>query len=299
MKKTTYILWFFTTILACQQPHKSTKTTPYNMLITTHHDIPVEALATELISKIEAKGFKIIADINHAAAAKKVAIALRPTRTLIFGKPLGGTKLMQQNQTIGLDLPLKILIWEDSSGKTNCSYFNASTLTSRYGVSEPKTVIEAINQTLASVTDATNTTDFSKQVVANITDKLISKKSPYSVDSTFARLKTIIEAKNLSIMAEIPHDIAASSVGLKLRPTRTLVFGNPKIGSLLMQSNPEIGLDLPLKLLVHETAQGEVFISYFNASFLANRYRIKDKEAVVNKVNSALNGISNTAITTE
>lgn len=264
------------------------------MLITLTKETSVQqALAVELISKIEAKGFKVIADVNHSVAAEKVGMQLRPTRTLIFGNPLGGTKLMQQDQFIGLDLPLKILIWESEDGNSNLSYFDGSTLTSRYGITEPKMVINKINTALASFT---GNTDVTNKTTSNIKNELISKKSSYNSDTTFTRLKDIVSSKGLTIMAEVPHDKAAASVGLKLQPTRTLIFGNPKIGTLLMQSDQKIGLDLPLKILVHETDNGDVFVSYYNATFLANRYQITDKDEVINKINGALNGITDAVI---
>lgn len=291
MKPLHYLLFVF--VLSCNTSQKTTNINIQNMLITVTKDASVDVLAAELKSTIEAKGFKIIADVNHSAGAAKVDMQLRATRTLIFGNPLGGTKLMQQNQTIGLDLPLKILIWEDENGHSNLSYFDGSTLTSRYGITQPEAVINKVNGALASFTGNAETTN---QTTANIKSELISKQSNHSADSTFARLKDIVSSKGLTIMAEVPHDKAAISVDLDLRPTRTLIFGNPKIGTLLMQSNQEIGLDLPLKILVHETEKGDVFVSYFNANFLANRYSITDKDEVIAKVNGALNGITDAVI---
>ncbi|AXT20932.1 DUF302 domain-containing protein [Flavobacteriaceae bacterium AU392] len=293
MKQSHAILFFSLLIFACKPSNKTTNTNINNMSITLTKETPVEVLATELISKIETKGFKVVADVNHSEAAAKVGMQLRPTRTLIFGNPLGGTKLMQQDQFIGLDLPLKILIWENEDGNSNLSYFDGSTLTCRYGITEPEMVINKINIALASFTE---NTDVTGKTTSNIKNELISKKSSYNIDTTFTRLKDIVSSKGLIIMAEVPHDKAAASVDLKLQPTRTLIFGNPKIGTLLMQSNQKIGLDLPLKILVHETDNGEVFVSYYNATFLANRYQITDKDEVVNKVNGALNGITDAVI---
>jgi len=293
MKQLYYFLFLCVFVCSCNTPNKTNTINIKNMLITVTKDASVDVLAKELISKIEAKGFKIIADINHSAGAEKVGMQLRTTRTLIFGNPLGGTKLMQQDQAIGLDLPLKILIWEDDNGQSNLSYFNGSTLTSRYSISQPEMVINKVNNALAGFTGNTETAN---KTTSDIKSELISKKSNHSADSTFSRLKDIVLSKGLTIMAEVPHDKAAASVDLVLRPTRTLIFGNPKIGTLLMQSNQEIGLDLPLKILVHETSDGDIFVSYFDATFLANRYSITGKDDVIIKVNGALNGITDAVI---
>ena len=290
----------FSTILAliasgCNtKTQKKMHTVDTNQLITINKEASVEELASELTQKIEAKGFKVLADVNHTAGAEKVGLSLRPTRTLIFGNPLGGTKLMQQDQRIGLDLPLKIVIWEDENAEVKLSYFNGRTLTERYGISEPQAVIEKVNEALSGFTGTPNEVQTSS--TENIKNHLISKKSTHNADTTFARLKEIVASKGLTIMAEVPHDKAAASVDLDLRPTRLLVFGNPKVGTLLMQSDQKIGLDLPLKILVYEDENGAVYVSYFDATFLTSRYRINDKSEVVTKVNGALDGITNAVI---
>ena len=286
------VFLILTTTLACQNSKQNTSNNKEKMSKTTSNSINVDSLATQLISKVKSKGFKVIADVDHAVGAAKVDLQLRPTRTLIFGNPLGGTKLMQQDQTIGIDLPLKILIWEDENGASNLSYFNGSELTSRYGITEPQAVIEKVNGALADFTGVTKTNLETK----NIKDRLITKQSEFDADATFLRLKETVTSKGLTIMAEVSHDKAAASVDLELRPTRLLIFGNPKVGTLLMQSNQEIGLDLPLKVLVHENENGDVFVSYFDATFLAERHNTTDKAEVITKVNGALNGITDVVI---
>ena len=261
--------------------------------ITISKEKSVSQLADSLIPQLKEKGFKIIANIDHALAAKKAGLELRPTRTIIFGNPKGGTLLMQQDQRIGLDLPLKILLWEDEAGDTQISYYNATTLTSRYGIVEPQAVISKVNGALAGFTGNTNIEGAS---VAAITEQLITKESPHTADETFEKLQQVVTSKGLYTMAIVPHDKAAASVDLELRPTRVLIFGNPKVGTLLMQSNQSMGIDLPLKVLVYEDENGKVYVSYFDATFLTNRHGITDKSEVVQKVNAALDGITNTVI---
>ncbi len=71
---------------------------------------------------LSAKNIRLFAKIDHAAGAHQLGLTLRPTIVLLFGNPQAGTPLMQSRQTIGIDLPLKILVWEDESGKTQVSY---------------------------------------------------------------------------------------------------------------------------------------------------------------------------------
>ncbi|MEP0264234.1 DUF302 domain-containing protein [Dokdonia sp.] len=281
--------------MSCTQNQSKTTTTPMRTseFITVAKEKTVSQLADTLIPQLKEKGFKIMANIDHSIAATKAGLELRPTRTIIFGNPKGGTLLMQQDQRIGLDLPLKLLIWEDAAGDTQISYYNGTTLTSRYGITEPQAVIGKINGALAGFTENTTVEGAS---VASINDQLITKKSPHTADETFTKLQEVVTSKGLHVMAIVPHDKGAASVDLELRPTRVLIFGNPKVGTLFMQSNQSIGIDLPLKVLVHEDENGAVFVSYLDASFLAERHGITDKAEVVQKVNGALDGITNAVI---
>ena len=298
MKNGIYFLILSLCILSCTQNQQKTNTTTLPVMrtsefITVTNEKTVSQLSDTLISQLKEKGFKIIATIDHAIAAQVAGLELRPTQTIIFGNPKGGTLLMQQDQRIGLDLPLKIMIWEDEAGDTQVSYYNATTLTSRYSIKEPAAVIAKVNGALAGFT---GNKEIEGASVVAITDQLITKKSPYTADQTFTKLEEVVASKGLNTMAIVPHDKAAASVDLELRPTRVLIFGNPKVGTLLMQSNQSIGIDLPLKILVHEDENGEVFISYYDAAFLTKRHGITDKEDVVQKVNGALNGITDAVI---
>jgi uncharacterized protein (DUF302 family) len=88
-----------------------------------------------LEAQVRAKGLTVFARIDHAAGAEAVGMSLPPTAVLIFGNARGGTPLMQANQLIGIDLPLKVLVWQDSLGKTRLSYLDPTLLASRYGLS--------------------------------------------------------------------------------------------------------------------------------------------------------------------
>jgi uncharacterized protein (DUF302 family) len=89
-----------------------------------------------LMSALDAKGITVFARIDHAAGAASVGTALRPTTVVIFGNPAAGTPLMQSDQRIGLDLPLKALVWEDANGQTWLTYSNPAWLVERYGLGD-------------------------------------------------------------------------------------------------------------------------------------------------------------------
>ena len=87
-----------------------------------------------LAAEITARGMTIFARVDHAAGAADAGLSLRPTELLIFGNAKGGTPLMQSDQTIGIDLPLKALVWQDASGRTWLSYNDPGWLAKRHGL---------------------------------------------------------------------------------------------------------------------------------------------------------------------
>jgi uncharacterized protein (DUF302 family) len=97
------------------------------------HFGPKETL-DRLETDVKAKGLTVFARIDHAAGATAVGLNLLPTAVLIFGNARGGTPLMQSNQLIGIELPLKVLVWQDTTGKTWLSYVDPPNLAKRYGL---------------------------------------------------------------------------------------------------------------------------------------------------------------------
>ena len=100
------------------------------------------------------KKIQVFADIDHAAGAQKVGLPLRPTRLLIFGNPQAGTPLMQSQQTIGLDLPLRVLVWEDAAGKVWLTYHRPEFLAQRHNVRDHDETVKALSAGLAALARA-------------------------------------------------------------------------------------------------------------------------------------------------
>jgi uncharacterized protein (DUF302 family) len=101
---------------------------------------------------------------------------------------------------------------------------------------------------------------------------IVSIPSHHSVDETVDRLKSILQSKGITLFAVIDHSGEAAKVGLKMPPTKLLIFGNPKGGTPLMLAAPSAALDLPLKILVAEDAQGKVWLSYNSEEYLQERH---------------------------
>jgi uncharacterized protein (DUF302 family) len=105
---------------------------------------------------------------------------------------------------------------------------------------------------------------------------MIHLSSPHSVSETLARLETIVQAKGLTILARIDHSGDAAKVGLSMRPTQLLIFGNPKSGTPLMVASPSIAIDLPLKALIWQDADNKVWLSYNSPDYLKQRHALPD-----------------------
>ncbi|HEC12263.1 MAG TPA: DUF302 domain-containing protein [Acidiferrobacteraceae bacterium] len=117
---------------------------------------------------------------------------------------------------------------------------------------------------------------------------IITKKSVNSVTASLDCLEKTLKAKGLTVFARVNHTAGAKKVGLSMRPTQLLIFGNPKMGTPLMNSNQTMGLDLPMKALAWEDAKGQVWISYNDPAHLAARHSVADKPAIIKKMTGAL-----------
>src|SRR5271165_706720 len=101
---------------------------------------------------------------------------------------------------------------------------------------------------------------------------IVNVPSNHSVDQTVEKLKGILQAKGVTLFALVDHSGEAEKVGLKMPPTKLLIFGSPKGGTPLMLAAPSIAIDLPLKILVWEDSQGRVWVSYNSPEYLQERH---------------------------
>jgi uncharacterized protein (DUF302 family) len=125
------------------------------------------------------------------------------------------------------------------------------------------------------------------------TDGLITLRSAFGPEETMQRLEAEVQAKGLTVFAHVDHAAGAAAVGLPLRPTDLLIFGNAKGGTPLMQAQQTIGLDLPLKALVWQDEKGTTFLSYNDPHWLAQRHALDDStRAPVEAISGALKAIA-------
>jgi uncharacterized protein (DUF302 family) len=131
---------------------------------------------------------------------------------------------------------------------------------------------------------------------ASAVEGLVALESPLTVGQTMDRLEAVVKERGLTVFARIDHSAGAAKVGKTLRPTQLLIFGNPQGGTPFMECAQSVGIDLPLKALVWEDAEAQVWLAYNDPAFLAARHGA-DSCPVVDKLSAALEGLAEAAVT--
>jgi uncharacterized protein (DUF302 family) len=127
-------------------------------LITLHSSVGPKETMSRLEAEVRARGMTIFGHIDHAAGAATAGLSLRPTDLLIFGTAKSGTPLMQLVNTIGIDLPLKALVWQDEAGDTFLSYNDPAYVVLRHGIGEAaKPVIDSMSAALEDLAEKATT----------------------------------------------------------------------------------------------------------------------------------------------
>ncbi len=230
-----------------------------------------------LITALETNpNINLVATIDHGAAAASVGLELDPNRVAVFGNPALGSPLMQQNQVTGIDLPQKIQVFTQRD-RVWVGFNDATYLEARHRLSDQPTLV-----TIAGALRALGGGAADREIPARpayarpfrYRPGLITVASDADIDTTWERLLAAIDASPASIAFTVDHQAGAERAGLELRPTRLVAFGNPNLGTPLMQERATAGIDLPIKFLVWEDAQGTTQVTT-NDTTLARRHRIR------------------------
>ncbi|KWV46805.1 hypothetical protein AS156_20425 [Bradyrhizobium macuxiense] len=126
---------------------------------------------------------------------------------------------------------------------------------------------------------------------------LVNLRSSFGPKETTERLKAELQASGLTVFAQIDHAAGAAGVGLELRPTEVVVFGNAKGGTPLMQASQTAGIDLPLKALIWQDAAGDTWLSYNDPAWIAQRHGVTDRTKTVTANMSTMLGAVAKAVT--
>jgi uncharacterized protein (DUF302 family) len=126
-------------------------------------------------------------------------------------------------------------------------------------------------------------------------DGMVTVPSTHTLEETAERLESVLHEKGMTIFNRIKHSEAAAKVGIELRKTELILFGNPKVGSPLMKCQQSVAIDLPQKALIWEDDNAKVWISYNDPRYLEKRHNIAGCEEVIAKIEKALAGITKSA----
>lgn len=138
---------------------------------------------------------------------------------------------------------------------------------------------------------------FSTAISAEAADGVVNVQSAFNVKETADRMESILKVKGMTVFNRIKHSDGAGKVGIELRDTELIIFGNPKVGSPLMKCQHSVAIDLPQKALIWEDDKAKVWISYNDPNYLEKRHNIAGCEEVLSKIEKALAGIAKSAST--
>ncbi len=310
VKKTIVLLGIFSLGYACKTDKKSepkelqethietaTLSNTLGMNYTKSNSTFSETYHT-LKNIIEANpNIGIMAEVDHAGNASNAYLALAPTKIMLFGNPNLGTPLMQRNPLAAIDLPQKILVYENE-GEVRLSFNSVQYLSKRHGLEGVETLAKIENAlTKISTTAGNGSTLIEGASDIGLGEGLVSKVSSRSFEDTYTALENAINNNpKLRIIAQVDHQANAAKVGQELLPTRLIIFGNPNLGTPLMQNARTTALDLPQKMLVWQDKEGVVRVSYNAPSFLVAKHGITQNETIVQTISGALDKLSEVAI---
>ncbi len=300
--KKHFIVLFYVLFLTCScspnnQNNQSEKEASNSVgIMYGESDLTVKEAFENLKTIIqENENISIIAEIDHTENARKASMELEPTLCIFFGNPQLGTPLMQENQLVGLDLPQKVLFFEENE-KVYAIYNSREYFDTRYDLPklEASEKIAKALQNLVSnaIKNEINASD--KHTVEKH-QGITTVKSKNNFKETYAKLKAAISQNvDLNLVAELDHQANAASVNMQLRPTKLIMFGNPQLGTAFMQDFRNSAIDLPQKMLVWEDKDGSVNISYSHPEFLKDRHSITDGKEKIQQIAIALENLAKT-----
>ncbi|CDF79319.1 conserved hypothetical protein (DUF302) [Formosa agariphila KMM 3901] len=236
----------------------------------------------------------IVAEVNHSANAQNAGLSLDYTRTVYFGNPALGTPLMQDNIQAGLDLPQRISVYTDEDNHTVVTYNSVDYIINRHSLGTVSST-EMIENALANIVESATGEAVVLNPIENEGSKgIVSVASSNDFDTTYNNIiNTLNNLEPISIMAELDHQANAESIGMELMPAKLIIFGNPVLGTPLMNESRTMALDLPQKMLVYQDAEGKVHIIYNDPFYLAERHDVDDNDDTLETISQALENIAN------
>ncbi len=232
----------------------------------------------EIKATLEDQGLEIVGVLDHAANAKKVGLELPPTQLILFRDKRLERKLIKRSPTVAIDLPLKILVWEDAdSGEIKLLYNASGYLSDRHNIYLWDPLQYRLNKRL-------------KQF-GQLENGLVTIDTEQSVAETVEKLKEVLLDNGFFI--PFTFDFTRKSRFWHIKhPAQLIVFGNPKVGTPLMQNRQSIGIDLPQKFLVWEDRDGQVHVTYNDPLFIGKRHGLQGLNVMLGKIGNRLGALA-------
>ncbi|WP_373055547.1 DUF302 domain-containing protein [Zunongwangia sp. H14] len=241
----------------------------------------------------EEDSLQVFLEVNHSANAIALGRVLNPTRTVFFGSPGMMVPLLMENQLAGLDLPQKMMFYQNENSEVFSVYNSIAYISSRYNLEQANHLQNSavLLRNLANASTMAEVRTAADLLVAP-GEGIITKESTLSIEETYNGIKSRISARdNLTILAEIDFQEYSPEENSKafLRPTRLIIFGMPQLSTPLMRNSQTLALDLPQKILVWEDSGGVVQASYNDPSFLAERHELPSDSEEIQQITAILN----------
>lgn len=240
----------------------------------------------------------VVATVDHAAGAASVGEELRPTTLVIGGAPMAGTPLMLEQQRAAVDLPQKYLAWEDEDGEVYLGYNSADYVAARAGIDPDSNALTTARMGSAGVAGTASGND---EALSDGTEEvtsegyLVEDTSDTTVAEAIARYEQAFTARDLMLVGTVDHAAGAASVDMMLRPTSTTFVGNPMVGTQLLQAAQTFGIDLPVRYVAWEDAEGVVHVAHPDITVLADRHGATGVDETLNMVAMATEMFTGTA----
>ncbi len=248
-------------------------------LVAEAEDVPS---AVEIVKTVlEVQGFSIEIVVNHQAAAASVGLELRPTQ-VIFARPSKRVErsLLFRSSTMGLDMPVKILVYEDIEGTIRLTFNSVGYLFDRHDPYVSDRTLRSLQRSLTSIGEVEGgvVNIESNQSFEDTVNTLLSELA-----SRGFRVPLILDYNESKLDSHHPHN---------WRLPTLIVFGNPNVGTPLMQEKQTIAIDLPQKFLIWKNRSGGVSISYNDPAFFAERHGVVGQDARIRAIVNALAAIA-------
>ena len=258
------------------------------------------ALYDSLITMVD--GFSslyAVAEVDHAANAAAVGLQLRPTRVVLLSSPAQSAPVLRDYPLAGLDFPQKILTYEAEDGDVFMTFDISQYYNSRYGIEEERELQQITTLSFNLVQRAGISGDIlsSGPFTVERNAGIVTYTANGTVDSVYTALRTALASNEaISIVTEVDHQADAATVDVEMPPNRLIVFGNPNLGTPLLLEAQTLGLDLPQKMLVYESAPGEVTVAYNDPAYLADRHGVDQGQEEIATIGSALEQLASAAL---